>query len=102
MSFSADRARATVRYHVNKIVMEERLNVYVGCTTFRDIGWHTCSAGVSRTWAPQGKYNDDTFKPISRTFAVDQDWNAKLRPDCHTESSTAISDTIHEGYQADG
>jgi hypothetical protein len=49
----------------------------VGCTTFRDIGWHTCSAGVSRTWAPQGKYNDDTFKPISRTFAVDQDWNAK-------------------------
>jgi hypothetical protein len=77
MSFSADKARATVRYHINKIVMEERLNVYVGCTTFRDIGWHTCSAGVSRTWAPQGKYNDDTFRPISRTFAVDQDWNAK-------------------------
>jgi hypothetical protein len=77
MSFSADKARATVRYHINKIVMEERLNVYVGCTSFRDIGWHTCSAGISRTWAPQGEYNDDTFRPISRTFAVDQDWNAK-------------------------
>jgi len=77
MSFSADKARATVPYHIHKIVMEERLNVYVGCTTFGDIGWHTCSAGVSRAWAPQAKYNDDTFKPISRTFAVDQDWNAK-------------------------
>jgi hypothetical protein len=77
MSFSADKARATERYHIKKIVMEERLNVYVGCTSYKDIGWHTRSAGVSRTWAPQGKYNDDTFKPISRTFAVDQEWNAK-------------------------
>jgi hypothetical protein len=75
--FTADKARATVRYHINKIVIEERLNVFVSCTTFKSIGWHSCNAGVSRSWAPQGKYSDETFRPISKTFAVDQQWSAK-------------------------
>ncbi len=77
LTMTVDKARATVRYRINKIVMEGRLNVFVGCTTYKNIGRHTCNLGVSRTWAPQGKYSDDTFKSISRTFAIDQDWNAK-------------------------
>src|ERR1700723_2616276 len=74
MIFTADKARATVRYHINKIVIDERLNVFVSCTTFRATGAHVCGAGVSRTWAPMGKYSDDTFRSISKTFAVDQQW----------------------------
>jgi hypothetical protein len=74
MIFTADKARATVRYHINKIVIDERLNVFVSCTTFRATGAHVCGAGVSRTWAPMGKYNDDTFRSVSKTFAVDQEW----------------------------
>ncbi len=77
LTTTVDKARATVRYRINQIVMEGRLNIFVGCTTYRNIGRHTCNVGVSRTWAPQGKYSDETFKSISRTFAIDQDWNSK-------------------------
>ena len=77
---TVDKARATVRYHINKIVMDERLNVFVSCTTLRTTGYHKCNAGISRTWAPQGKYVDDTYRSISKTFAVDQQWmNARGR-----------------------
>jgi hypothetical protein len=77
---TVDKARATVRYHINKIVMDERLNVFVSCTTLRTTGYHNCNAGISRTWAPQGKYVDDTYRSISKTFAVDQQWmNARGR-----------------------
>ena len=74
---TVDKARATVRYHINNIVMEGRLNIFVGSTTYKNIGRHSCNLGVARTWAPQGKYSDETFKSISTTFAVDQDWNAR-------------------------
>jgi hypothetical protein len=77
LTTTVDKARATVRYRINKIVMEGRLNIFVGCTTYKNIGRHTCNVGLSRTWAPQGKYSDETFKSISRTFAIDQDWNSK-------------------------
>jgi hypothetical protein len=77
LTMTVDKARATVRYRINKMVMEGRLNTFVSCTTYRKIGRHSCSLGVARTWAPQGKYSDETFKSISRTFAIDQDWNAK-------------------------
>ena len=75
--FTADKARATVRYRINKIVMEGKLNVFVSCTTMKQIGRHSCNLGVSRTWAPEGKYSDETFKAISKTFTIDQEWNAK-------------------------
>jgi hypothetical protein len=77
LTMTVDKARATVRYRINKIVMEGRLNIFVGCSTYKNIGRHSCNLGVSRTWAPQGKYSDETFKSISRTFAIDQDWNTK-------------------------
>jgi hypothetical protein len=77
LTMTVDKARATVRYRINKIVMEGRLNTFVSCTTYGKIGRHSCSLGVARTWAPQGKYSDETFKSISRTFAIDQDWNSK-------------------------
>lgn len=77
LTMTVDKARAAVRYRINKIVMDGRLNIFVGCTTYKNIGRHTCNLGVSRTWAPQGKYSDETFKSVSRTFAIDQEWNAK-------------------------
>jgi hypothetical protein len=76
LSMSADKARASVRYHINSIVIEERLNVFVTCTTFRTIGQHGCNASVSRQWAPQSQYTDDTFKPVSQSFVIDQQWNS--------------------------
>jgi hypothetical protein len=72
-----DKARATVHYHINSIVIEERLNVFLSCTTFTVTRQHGCNASVARTWAPQGKYSDATFKAISGTFAVDQQWMAE-------------------------
>jgi len=76
LSMSADKARARVRYHINSIVIEERLNVFVTCTTFGTIGQHGCNAGVSRQWAPQSQYTDDTFKSISQSFVIDRQWNS--------------------------
>ena len=49
LTMTVDKARATVRYRINKIVMEGRLNTFVSCTTYRNIGRHSCSLGVSRT-----------------------------------------------------
>jgi hypothetical protein len=76
---TADIAIATVRYHINKIEIEEQLKVFVGCNSF---AWprgaqHYCSAQVVRAWAPQGKWLADTYKGIERSFAIDQQWNAK-------------------------
>ncbi len=75
--FTADKARATVRYRINKIVMEGKVNVFVSCTTMKQIGRHSCNVSVARTWAPEGKYSDETFKAISKTFTIDQEWNRK-------------------------
>lgn len=72
-----DKARATVRYHINSIAIQERLNVFVGCTTFKLTRQHSCAASVSRTWAPEGKYSDESFREISSTFTVDQQWTAE-------------------------
>lgn len=77
---TADIAAARVRYYINKIQMDEVLNVFVGCSSYElaMLGrQHSCSANVTRSWAPQGKYPTDTFKAISKTFTINQEWNAK-------------------------
>jgi len=71
---SADKARAVVRYHINKIAIEEKLNVFVSCRYFRNIGQHGCSASVSRVWAPEKSFSDATFQPIVKSFVVDRQW----------------------------
>jgi hypothetical protein len=73
---TADKSRAVVRYHVNKIVIEDKLSMYVSCRYFKTIGQHSCSASLSRAWAPESSYNDEIYKPIVKTFAVDQQWNS--------------------------
>ncbi len=76
-----DQAAATVHYHVNKIVIEDRINVTVVCMTsvLALIGrQHSCDAFVTRSYAPEGKWSDDTFLPISKSLVIDQQWNQKF------------------------
>lgn len=61
---SADKARAVVRYHINKIVIEEKLNVFVAYRYFRNIGQHSCSASVSRVWAPEKAFRMPRFSRL--------------------------------------
>ena len=77
---TVDQASARVRYNINKIQIDEVLAVFVGCSvyTLPNLGrQHTCSGNVTRYWAPQGQYSQDTFKAIFKTFAIDQEWSAK-------------------------
>jgi hypothetical protein len=77
---SIDMSAARVRYHINKIEIDELLTVTVNCAAYPllQLGWqHSCSSTTSRQWAPQGKYNAEAFKTISKSFAIDQQWNAQ-------------------------
>ena len=77
---AGDMATARVRYRINSIVIDERLVVTVGCTA-NDVMMigrqHTCNAYVGRYWAPQGKFSEDKFTPISKSLVIDRQWNAK-------------------------
>jgi hypothetical protein len=69
---SIDKARVKVKFHINKIEMEGRVNVFISCHGLN--GGHVCTAGISRTWAPAGKYDDSMFESISKTFQVNASW----------------------------
>jgi hypothetical protein len=79
-----DIAIATVHYKINKITIEEQIQVNVGCHSNLLMGTAThqnsCNAGVIREWAPEGKFaaNSDTFKAILRSFSIDQEWQARF------------------------
>ena len=80
-TYTIDTDIATVRYHINKIEIQEQLRVVVSCESFHNglafNGMHFCSAAVLREWTPQGKWSADTFTTIASTLAVDQDWSTK-------------------------
>ena len=79
-----DIAIATVHYKINKITIEEQIQVNVGCHSNLLMGTAThqnsCKAGVIREWAPEGKFaaNSDTFKAILHSFSIDQEWQARF------------------------
>jgi hypothetical protein len=80
LSAHGDQARAIVRYHINKIVIEERLDVSLVCNTsvLALLGrTHSCSAYVTRMHAPQGKWSEEVFKPIGSSLVIDQHWNQR-------------------------
>ena len=75
-----DQARGWVRYNINSIVIEERLDVSLICSvnTIVMLGrQHSCSAFVGRTWAPQGKWDDNIVAAINKSLVIDQEWNTK-------------------------
>ena len=77
----ADMAAATVHYNVNKIVIADRINVSVVCntTTFALLGrQHSCDAYINRSYAPEGKWSEDTFTPINKSLVIDQQWNQRF------------------------
>ena len=80
-TYTIDTDIATVRYHINKIEIQEQLRVVVSCESFHNglafNGMHFCSAAVVREWTPQGKWSAGTFTTIASTLAVDQDWSTK-------------------------
>jgi hypothetical protein len=76
----ADQASASVTYHINKIEIQERLDVSVTCSTstlalFGRI--HQCSSFVSRAHAPLGKWSNDTFSPIGKSLMANPEWQQK-------------------------
>ena len=80
---TVDIAIATVNYKINKITIEEQIQVNVYCHS-NSLGasgqyQNSCNAGVLRRWAPQGKLeaNQDTFKAILQSFNIDQEWQAR-------------------------
>jgi len=79
-----DIAIATVHYKINKITIEEQIQVNVACHSNLLVGTNThqnsCNAGVIREWAPEGKFaaNSDTFKAILHSFSIDQEWQARF------------------------
>jgi hypothetical protein len=79
---TVDIAIATVNYKVNKITIEEQIQVNVYCHS-TSLGQNqyqnSCNAGVLRRWAPQGQLaaNADTFKAILQSFNIDQEWQSR-------------------------
>jgi hypothetical protein len=77
---TVDMANGRVRYHINSLVIDEVLNVGTSCSSFKLATpgrQHMCSAYVTRSWAPQGKYSTDIFHPISQSFTLNQEWNQR-------------------------
>ena len=77
---TGDQARGWVRYHIHNIAIDERLDVSVVCSTntVMMLGrQHTCTAFVGRSWAPQGKWPEETFAGIQKSLIIDQQWNQK-------------------------
>jgi hypothetical protein len=79
-SMKGDMAAARVRYHINRITIEERLLVTVGCTA-NDVMMigrqHTCNSYVGRYWAPEGKWSESMFTNIGKSMSIDQQWNTR-------------------------
>ncbi len=72
-----DLAVATVRYHVNKIEIEDHLRVTVSCSAFSRAGSgkvENCSAFIKREFAPKGKYSAETFASIDTSLKANQQW----------------------------
>nr|HEV7952513.1 hypothetical protein [Candidatus Acidoferrales bacterium] len=77
MTSTIDIAIATVRYHINSILIEEQVKAVTGCYNLHGgtfDGKHYCTATVSREWAPSGKWNAATFTPIDHSFQMNQQW----------------------------
>jgi hypothetical protein len=80
LSSDGDMASASVQYHVNNILIDERLDVSVLCHTsvLALLGrQHSCSAFVTRARAPHGSWSADTFTPIGNSLAADPQWQAR-------------------------
>jgi hypothetical protein len=75
-----DIAIATVHYNINKIVIEEQIQANVRCgSNLAGMNTHinSCNAMVIREWAPLGKFNPETYKPILHSFVIEPDWQAR-------------------------
>jgi hypothetical protein len=74
---TVDAANFQVRYHINQIEIEEHLNAVIFCTTDKTKEKaikYTCSASLGRSWAPQGKWSQDTFSFTQHSLAADEKW----------------------------
>jgi len=61
---TADAANFQVRYHIHQIEIEDHLNAVVICSADKTIAAaikHNCSVSLSRSWAPLGKWSEETF-----------------------------------------
>lgn len=83
----SDMAAVRVHYNVNSIAVEEYLAVNTLCSDspnappagMQQMHFYTCNAWVVRQRARQGQYDGmkETFQAISKSMAIDQQWNQK-------------------------
>lgn len=80
MRTTVDAEGAITRYFINKIEIEDHVNVLVSCATYSLPAGiqHNCSAYVSRSWVPKGKWAADAYAPITRSFVMDQQWHERF------------------------
>jgi hypothetical protein len=77
MHWIADKARAKVKFKINSIEMDGRISVLVLCSQSPTATFTSCSATISRSWAPVGQYDDATFEAIQKTLTLNKDWSMK-------------------------
>jgi hypothetical protein len=73
---TSDAAYARVRFNINNIVMDGVVAVQAGCSSASATHFlvHQCTAYVGRTWAPQGRLNEDQFDSMIKTMHANIDW----------------------------
>jgi hypothetical protein len=77
MQWSADKARAKVKFKVNSIEMDGRVTALVACQHNELAKLTLCSATISRSWAPAGQYDDAAFEATQKTLSLNQEWLAR-------------------------
>ena len=83
----SDMAAFLVHYNINSIPVEENLSVSTLCSDFpsrppagmKVVHTYTCNAWVMRQRARQGQLDvmNDAFSGISKSMAIDQQWNQR-------------------------
>jgi hypothetical protein len=77
--WSVDKARAKVKFKINSIEMDGRVTALVLCVHGTATKFNTCSATISRSWAPAGQYDDPKFEAIQKTLTVNPDYLVTLQ-----------------------
>jgi hypothetical protein len=77
MRTTVDAQGSVTRYFINKLEIEDHVYVLVSCATYSLPAGiqHNCSAYVSRSWAPKGKWIAETYAPINHSYVIDQQWH---------------------------
>ena len=57
--------------------MDGRVSALVLCQQSEGAKFTSCSATISRSWAPAGQFDDAAFEAIQKTLTLNKDWAAR-------------------------